>query len=245
MLNLRHSLVLSFLLVLGNAHAGVIVVDYNGSFDEADVVAEGGLPAGDFDTIGGVDDVALFNLVEGENAFYGSIYSPLDSGDVFNIGITAGMRLVGASIDWGTNLPGINWTFGTPISPDYRQQSTFGATAPTWFLEESSTTPEIFTIPELEDGVLGLNGKSFDAPSLDVTEGIYLSSLLDQGHTCAQTYVVNFPGYSPECVEGIDYKLTFIVESTLPVTQVSEPSTILLAMFAMLGFGVSRKRLNK
>ena len=33
-----------------------------------------GSPAGDYDTIGGLDDVGLFNLVDGSNTFEGSTH---------------------------------------------------------------------------------------------------------------------------------------------------------------------------
>ena len=53
-----------------------MVVPYSGAFDEATVSAEGGLPAGDYDTIGGLEDVGLFNLVVGANTFEGSVWTP-------------------------------------------------------------------------------------------------------------------------------------------------------------------------
>ncbi len=220
------------------AHAGTVVIPYAGSFDEAVVPTEDGLPAGDYDTIGGLDDVALFNLIEGSNSFTGSIFSPTDSSDAFNIGVGAGLRIISASINWGTNLPGI--AFSLPAAAGFLQQSTFLNTAPSWFFEESSVTPEIFTISQLEDGALGTTSKLFETGPLDVGPGIYLSSLIDQGSTCAQTYEPNFPGFSPVCVEGLDYTMTFEVESTIAPVPLPAGAPLLLAGVGLLG--LLRKR---
>lgn len=238
-------------LFLGfNVNAGLIEVSYNGSFDESTIVAEDGLPAGDYDTIGGLEDVALFNLIEGENHFFGSIFSPADVADVFTVGVSAGLSIVGARIDWGTNLPGISFTpFVDLVVPSgYLQQNTWGNNAPTWYFEESSPTPEIFTISGLEDGVLGETSKTFYAPQLDVTEGIY-SSLLSASGTCAQTYSYTSQGFlQADCVDGIDYKMTFLVESnasTQPPADVPEPKTILLYCVALLAMTVRRYKSTK
>ena len=249
------SRILTFLAIVtlfvgGNAHAGLIEISYNGSFDESTIAAEDGLPAGDYDTIGGVEDVALFNLLEGENHFFGSIYSPADVADVFTVGVTAGLTIVGARIDWGTNLPGISFIpFVDLVVPSgYLQQNTWGDNAPTWYFEESSPTPEIFTIAGLEDGVLGETGKTFFAPQLDVTEGIY-SSLLSASGTCAQTYSYTSQGFlQPSCVDGIDYKMTFIVESnvsTQPPTDVPEPESLAIYCLALLAMTVRRVKYIK
>jgi hypothetical protein len=113
----------SFLMFVGVAQADSVTVPYTGSFDEATVPAEGGLPAGDYDTIGGPVDIGLFNLVAGNNTFSGSVWTPGDSSDAFLIGIEANQTLTGASIAFGTNL--------SPLAP------MFAFPAPTWTLEES------------------------------------------------------------------------------------------------------------
>lgn len=145
------------------AKAAAVVVPYAGSFNETSVAAEGGLPAGDYDTIGGFLDTALFNLVAGTNHFIGSIHSgpsgnlPADSSDFFGISIGPNQTLTGASIVFGTNLSGANPMFGFPV--------------PSWTLEESSATPTIF----LQN--LGSNGmsspQSLNAPAFSRGEGIY------------------------------------------------------------------------
>lgn len=235
------------------SQAGSVVVPYFGSFDEATVATEDGLPAGDYDTIGGVDDVALFNLIEGTNSFTGSIWTGEggDPSDVFNIGIGSGLVLTSASIDWGTNLPGIVWypygPFGVYPPAEYRQQSDYSTNSdsPDWFFEESSITPEIFTINELANPIdFGESGMTFESGPLNVTEGIYLSSLIGVA-TCAQTYDIGNDGfYYAYCVEGIDYTMTFTVESdgsSPPVSAVPLPGAVWLFGTAIAGFaGFSR-----
>ncbi|MGF1765171.1 PEP-CTERM sorting domain-containing protein [Aliivibrio kagoshimensis] len=242
MTKLNTLFILSSVFLTTQAQAGLVNIPFNGTFDEASIATEGGLPAGDFDTIGGLEDVALFNLVTGVNEFYGSIFSPTDPADVFTVGIAAGLKLTGATIHWGTNLLGVGFKpfVDQTVPVDYRQQNTWGDNAPTWFFEESSTDPEIFTIAGLEDGLNGETGKTFLSAELDVTEGIY-SSLLSASGTCAQSYSYDSQGFlNTTCVEGIDYKMTYTVESLTPISQVPEPTT--LAIFALGLFGlVSRK----
>lgn len=238
---LTKSILFSLMLSLsGNAISAAIVVPFTGVFYETDILAEGGQPAGDYDTIGGFQDTALFNLVVGSNEFYGSINSPSDTSDFFNIGVGAGLRLVGAKIDWAINLPGLQYSFiGLPPS-GFLQQSTWGVNAPTWFFEESSITPEIFTISALEAGAVGstydVAPRSYVASTFSREEGVY-NSLLNASGTCAQSYVVNFPGVSASCVDGIDYKMTYFVEA-LQVTPPPPPSVTSPSAFALLGFGL-------
>ena len=224
--------------------AATVIVPYSGSFDEATVAAEGGLPAGDFDTIGGADDVGQFNLVAGTNTFTGSVYSPLDPADVFLIGIGSGLKLVGASIAWATNLPSIEYDFLSLPPAGFLQQNTFGANAPSWTLEESSITPTIFSLDQLEAAKVGntfdVAPSFYDAPSFERGPGVY-SSLLDATGTCAQTYVVNFPGYSPDCAAGLSYTLSYEVESTLAPVPLPAGLPLLVAGFGVLGW-VGRKR---
>ena len=232
------------------AQAALIDVAYNGSFDESSIAAEGGLPAGDYDTIGGLQDVAVFQLVAGNNDFYGSIYSPSDSADVFNIEIGENLRLIGATIEWATNLPSLQLTFPT-VPNGFLQQNTFFGNAPDWFLEESSTTPEVFTIYDLQAGMVG---NTFDvAPSFYTAatfsreKGIY-SSLLSAAGTCAQTYstvgVGGQTGLQAFCAAGIDYKMTFIVEQiqVTPPNNVSEPAPLSVLLSAFLALALIRRK---
>lgn len=234
-------------LVLGvsQAEADAIGVPYSGSFDEASVVAEGGLPAGDFDTIGGLEDVGLFSLTLGANTFTGSIYSPNDPSDVFLIEVAPGLSLVGAEINWGTNLPGIALTF--PPDPEYRDQNTFGPSAPDWVVEESSTVPELFRISDLEGSNFGTAPSTRSVTGLGIGPGIYSSALLASG-TCMQAYstvdVGGQTGLQADCVDGIDYTMTFTTASSTPSTDIPTPQTaIMLAVaLALLGFASARRK---
>lgn len=233
-----------------NVHAALINVAYNGTFDESSISAEGGLPAGDFDTIGGVDDVAVFQLVAGNNDFFGSIYSPSDVADVFNIQIGENLRLVGATIAWATNLPSLQLNF--PFVPNgFLQQNTFFANAPDWFVEESSATPEVFTIFDLEAGKVGgtfdVAPSFYTGSSFSREQGIY-SSLLSAAGTCAQSYrqvnVGGQIGLEAFCAAGIDYKMTFIVEQIQvdPPNSVSEPMSLGILLLSFGALVYSRRK---
>lgn len=161
-------------------NAEAIIVPFTGSYDEAVVPAEDGLPAGDYDTIGGLLDVGLFNLVAGSNTFEGSVFTPDDSSDVFLIGIAPLQTLTGASIAFGTNL--------SPFNP------MFAAPAPQWTLEESDTTPTIFDVTVGSDGLN--TTQVVVAPAFSRGEGIY-SVLIGNG-----TFATNNSG-------PIDYTMTF------------------------------------
>ena len=110
--------------------AAITVTSFTGTYDEATGVEA----TGDYDNIasnlGSPNDVGDFNLVAGTNTFLGSIGSPSDPGDVFNIVIGANQTLVGASLTFGENVDAFNPYFGFP--------------SPTWGLYESSITPVIF-----------------------------------------------------------------------------------------------------
>ncbi len=242
----RLSVCLFALLATTAAHAGTVVIPYGGSFDESSIAAQDGLPAGDFDTLGGNEDVGLFNLVAGTNTFTGSVYSADDPADVFLIGIGAGLQIVGASIAWATNLPGMEYDFLSPAPSGFLQQNTWGANAPYWTLEESSITPTIFRLDGLEAGMVGntydVAPTSYDAPDFTRGTGIY-SSLLDATGTCGQTYVAADPGVSAQCVSALSYTLSFQVEST--VSAVPLPAAGSLLALALAGFGAAGWRRRK
>lgn len=181
---------LGFVIASCGAQAAAVVVPYVGSYDESVVPGpQDGLPAGDYDTLGGLEDVGLFNLVDGSNTFVGSVYTPTDSSDVFLIGIGANQTLNGASISFGENL--------TPFNP------LFAAPGPQWTLEESDVDPTIFNITNIgDDGMTG--AKLSIAPAFSRGEGVY-SVLIGNG-----TFAPNNGG-------GVDYTMTFNVTSEVPV----------------------------
>lgn len=209
---------LSFLVVSGAAHAGTVTVPYAGSYDEAVVVAEGGLPAGDYDTIGGPTDVGLFNLVAGSNTFEGSIWTPGDSSDVFLIGIGANQTLTGASIAFGTNL--------TPFAPMF----SFDPPNPQWTLEESTVMPTIFDLPVGYDGLS--TTQNIIAPAFTRGQGMY-SVLIGNG-----VFGINAGSYDTP----IDYTMTFSVEDLVSVPL---PATLPLFATAVLGLGLPGWRRGK
>ncbi len=209
-------------LLSSTAYASTLpeIVSYTGSFDEASVAANGALPAGDFDTLGGLDNLGLFRLQEGTNTFSGSVFSPDDSSDAFLIEILTGFELLSASIAWATNLPSIELPdiFNAPSG--FLQQNTFGSAAPDWTLEESDTTPTIFALNALEASKVGstfdVGPASYNAPAFTARgPGIY-TNLIDGTNSCAGTYVPANPGVNFSCVEGLDYTMTFNVARTSP-----------------------------
>ena len=171
------------------AYSGTVNVPYTGLFDEATVAGpQDGLPAGDFDTIGGLEDVGLFDLVDGDNIFEGSVYTPVDSSDVFLIRIGANQTLVGATLNFGTNL--------SPFNP------LFAAPAPQWTLEESDTDPTIFNLVAGVDGMT--QAQLLAAPAFSRGEGIY-SVLIGNG-----TFAPNNGG-------PVDYTMSFTIDTEVPV----------------------------
>jgi len=199
----------------GNAaQAALVTVDYDGSYDERTEA-----PSGDYDAIGGLPDVGAFDLIGAAggfaNTFSGSLSSPNDSTDAFHIRLAAGLTLTGASISFGENI--------TPFNP------MFAFPAPSWTLEESSTTPTIFA------QALGYDWMSSPAtytPSFaPIGEGVY--NLLI-GNGTFGTYADGF----------IDYTITFTVESPqLSVVPLPAALPLYGAGMALLGFmGWMRKR---
>jgi hypothetical protein len=195
-------------------HAGTVTIPYSGSFNEASVPAEGGFPAGDYDTIGGGPDVGLFNLVAGSNTFLGSVKTPNDSSDAFVIGISAGQTLTGASIVFGTNL-----TLFNPL---------FAAPAPIWTLEESSVTPTIF-LQSL--GFRGMDAPlSLSAPAFTRGAGIY-SFLIGNG-----TFATNNN-------DPVQYAITFTVSQLTATTPIPASLPLFASGLAAMGFlGFRRRR---
>jgi len=200
-----------------SAQAASVTIPYAGSFDEATIPAEGGLPAGDYDTIGGLPDVGLFNLVAGSNTFTGSAHTPSDSSDAFLIGIGPDLILTGASIVFGTNVDDFNPMFVLG-----------GAAAPTfWTLEESSATPTIFQ----QNFSGGSTPLSLTAPAFSRGAGIY-SLLIGNGVFGSNNGPIN-------------YTMTFNVISTVAPTPIPAALPLFASAFAALGFvGWRRKRSN-
>lgn len=93
------ALMTGVLCVLGGVtHAAAVIVPYSGIYNEVSQA-----PGGDYDAIGGLVDVGQFNLQAGNNFFTGGIKTPSDSSDAFLVGIGSGLKLIGATITWGTN----------------------------------------------------------------------------------------------------------------------------------------------
>lgn len=196
----------------GAAQAAAVVVPYSGSFNESSVAAQGGLPAGDYDTIGGAADVGLFQLVSGANTFAGGARSPSDSSDAFLIEILPGFTLVSASIRWATNANPNNPVFAVP--------------APNWSLEESDADPTIFQLS------LGGNGATapinINAPAFTPRgPGIY-SVILGNG-------VFGMNNGDP-----INYTMTFNVRQDQAVVPL--PAALPLFLAGLGALGVARRR---
>ena len=211
-------------LVALPAVANTVVVPYSGYYDE-----QISAPAGDYDAIGGLADVGLFNLVNGANTFKGSIHTPADSSDFFAIGIGPDQTLVGASIVFGTNLYMI-------FSPNFAYNYLFAAPGPIWTLEESSSTPTIFLLNNIGDNGM-TDPKTSNAPSFSRGEGIYGMTI---GNGTFATESDN-----PALNNGpVDYTMTFYVE-TSATSPVPEPATMLLfgtGLIGITGYGKRKKK---
>ncbi len=178
----------SSVLVAGVAsQAGAITVpSFSGTYDEATGVEA----AGDYDNIGpnlgAPSDIGDFNLLAGTNTFMGSIGSPSDTSDAFNIVIGTNQTLVGATLSFGDNVNGFNPYFGFP--------------SPSWVLTESSTTPLIF---------------QYDVPDSNGAFSAFTSTqVINQGPGIYNMVFGN--GVFGTNNGPVDYTMTFSVEENTP-----------------------------
>jgi len=101
------SFVLTVLLTIGVMPAeAVLITTFGGTFDEATDPLTAATK--DYKDLGGTSDVGQFELLAGTNSFLGSIVTPLDPSDTFNIILGSNETLTGVSIDWDTDADPFN-----------------------------------------------------------------------------------------------------------------------------------------
>lgn len=101
------SLVLTVLLTIGVVPSeAVIITTFNGTFDEATDPLTAATK--DYKDLGGPSDVGQFELLAGTNSFLGSIVTPSDPSDTFNIILGSNETLTGVSIFWDTDADPYN-----------------------------------------------------------------------------------------------------------------------------------------
>lgn len=198
-------------LFAGSGATAAPVPSFNGTYDEATGVEA----SGDYDNIGGPSDLGDFSLFAGANSFSGSVFTPGDSSDAFNIVLGANQTLVGASIIFAENATAFNNYFAFP--------------PPSWTLSESSVTPKIFDITMGPSANFTLTSPfSAVASFAQIGEGIY-NMVLGNG-----TF-----GMSNGAV---DYTMVFTVEETSTVVPLPAALPLLLGGLGVLGLAGYRRR---
>gem|GEM_PF-1831408 len=194
------------------AQALLVDVAYTGNYNESSA------PSGDYDAIGGLDDVGVFTLLSDptgySNTFSGSVYTPNDSTDGFVIHVADGDTLTGANIIFGTNLDPFN-----PLA--------IAAPAPRWVFEHNSGSgPAIFDIAVASDNYQST--PSTYTPTFTALGGGFYNVLIGNG---------TFAAYNG----AIGYTMTFNVEGT--ISAVPLPASLPLYGAGLLGLAfLARKR---
>jgi len=194
------------------AQALLVDVAYTGNYNESSA------PSGDYDAIGGLDDVGVFTLLSDptgySNTFSGSVYTPYDSTDGFVIHVSDGDTLTGANIIFGTNLGPSN-----PLA--------IGSDLTTWVLEKNSgTDPAIFNIGVAPDRYQ--DGPLTYTPTFAALGGGFYNILIGNG---------TFAAYNG----AIGYTMTFNVEGA--ISAVPLPASLPLYGAGLLGLAfLARKR---